>query len=62
MRALCGARLVVTEAMHGAILADILRKPWVAFSFGRQFAEDKLQDRVQAFGLPPESPSAEWIL
>lgn len=52
MRALCGARLVLTEAMHGAILADILRKPWVAFSFGRQFAEDKWQDWVQAFDLP----------
>ncbi|MDX5371548.1 MAG: polysaccharide pyruvyl transferase family protein [Pseudomonadaceae bacterium] len=51
MRALCNARLVITEAMHGAILADILRKPWVAFSFGRQFAEDKWQDWAQAFDL-----------
>lgn len=44
MRALCGARLLPSKVMHGAILADILRKPWVAFSFGRQCAEDKWQD------------------
>lgn len=50
-RALYNARLVITEAMHGAILADNLRKPWLAFNFGWRFAEDKWQDWAQAFDL-----------
>jgi succinoglycan biosynthesis protein ExoV len=38
------ARLVLAEAMHGAILADVVRVPWRAFSFGRQFNLDKWLD------------------
>jgi succinoglycan biosynthesis protein ExoV len=51
MRELASARLVLAEAMHGAILADIVRVPWVAFSFGRQFSEDKWRDWSEAFDL-----------
>jgi succinoglycan biosynthesis protein ExoV len=41
---LISAELVLSEAMHGAILADIARIPWRAFSFGRQFSFDKWLD------------------
>lgn len=51
MRALSGADLVLSEAMHGAILADILRVPWSAFSFGRQFNADKWSDWSEMFAL-----------
>lgn len=52
MRELTSADLVLAEAMHGAILADIARVPWVAFSFGGQFNRDKWQDWAEAFSLP----------
>ena len=45
------ARLVITEAMHGAILADTLRTPWVPISFlhHQQF---KWQDWFESMALP----------
>jgi succinoglycan biosynthesis protein ExoV len=51
---LCNADLVIAEAMHGAILADIARVPWRAFSFGRQFNQDKWSDWSEMFGLDIE--------
>ena len=45
------ARLVLAEAMHGAILADIARVPWQAFSFGRQFNLGKWLDWSESFGI-----------
>lgn len=51
MARLASARLVLAEAMHGAILADVLRVPWRAFSFGRQFNLDKWLDWSEAFGI-----------
>lgn len=51
MRAIAGARLVLTEAMHGAILADIARVPWQGFGFGGQFNEEKWLDWAEMFGL-----------
>lgn len=53
MSALAGARLVLTEAMHGAILADIVRVPWQGFAFGGQFNRDKWLDWTEMFGLAP---------
>ncbi|MEE1923645.1 hypothetical protein V0R50_07910 [Pseudomonas sp. 148P] len=53
MSALTGARLVLTEAMHGAILADIVRVPWQGFSFGGQFNADKWHDWAEMFDLEP---------
>lgn len=50
---LAGARLVLTEAMHGAIFADIARIPWVPFRFGPNFLERKWYDWSQMFGLSP---------
>jgi hypothetical protein len=51
MARLCSARLVLTEAMHGAILADIARVPWRALSFGRQFNTEKWSDWSEALEL-----------
>ncbi len=59
LRELCSARVVITEAMHGAILADIVRTPWVAFQFGRQFSEDKWYDWSEAFGMTLRFESIE---
>lgn len=51
MARLASARLVLAEAMHGAILADVARVPWRAFSFGRQFNLDKWLDWAEAFEI-----------
>ncbi|WOC79429.1 hypothetical protein RTE98_02605 [Stutzerimonas frequens] len=51
MARLASARLVLAEAMHGAILADVVRVPWRAFSFGRQFNLDKWLDWSDAFEI-----------
>ena len=50
------ARLVITEAMHGAILADTLRTPWVPIQFlhHHQF---KWQDWFDSIELPYECRS-----
>ena len=54
IKAVHSARLVLTEAMHGAILADIVRAPWKAFSFGRQFNGEKWLDWAEMFELDHE--------
>lgn len=54
MSAMAGARLVLSEAMHGAILADIARVPWQGFAFGGQFNHDKWLDWSQMFDLQPQ--------
>lgn len=54
LQGLRSADLVLAEAMHGAILADILRVPWRALSFGRHFNTDKWFDWSEAFDLPLE--------
>ncbi|MDR2187314.1 MAG: polysaccharide pyruvyl transferase family protein [Azonexus sp.] len=51
MAGLVRARLVLTEAMHGAILADMARVPWRAFSFGKQFNRDKWLDWAEALEI-----------
>lgn len=51
-RRLSEASFVLAEAMHGAILADILRIPWRSFSFGGQFNQEKWLDWAEALELP----------
>ena len=47
------ARLVITEAMHGAILADTLRTPWVPIEF-MYHHKFKWQDWFDSIELPYE--------
>lgn len=51
MEVIGSADLVITEAMHGAIFADIARVPWCAFTFGRQFHQEKWLDWSEMFDL-----------
>ena len=51
---LANARHVVAEAMHGAILADIMRIPWSPFKFGQDFLDSKWFDWMEMFGLQVE--------
>lgn len=48
------ARLVITEAMHGAILADALRTPWIPIEF-LHHQKFKWQDWFDSMELPYES-------
>lgn len=48
------ARHVIAEAMHGAILADVMRVPWTPFRYGREFLDSKWFDWMSMFGLEVE--------
>jgi succinoglycan biosynthesis protein ExoV len=54
LRDLDGASLVVTEAMHGAILADVLRIPWVPVSAYPHINQFKWGDWTDSMALPYE--------
>lgn len=49
--AIAGARLVVAESMHAAILADALRVPFVAVTTSRNVNGFKWQDWASSLGL-----------
>ncbi|WP_380872515.1 hypothetical protein ACFB49_34450 [Sphingomonas sp. DBB INV C78] len=46
------ARLVVTEAMHGAIVADTLRIPWIPVIISPEVSVFKWRDWLGSIGLP----------
>lgn len=46
------ARLVVTEAMHGAIVADTLRIPWIPVAISPAIEEFKWRDWCLSMNLP----------
>lgn len=46
------ARLVVTEAMHGAIVADTLRIPWIPVAISPAVEEFKWRDWSQSMDVP----------
>jgi succinoglycan biosynthesis protein ExoV len=52
LRILGGARLVVTEAMHGAIVADTLRIPWIPVVCSPEIATFKWRDWTASLDLP----------
>lgn len=46
------AKLVVTEAMHGAIVADTLRVPWIPVMISPEVSIFKWRDWASSLGLP----------
>ncbi|WP_159981790.1 MULTISPECIES: polysaccharide pyruvyl transferase family protein [unclassified Novosphingobium] len=61
--ALAGARLVLTESLHGAILADAYGVPWRGFAVSRNFSTAKWADWTRSLDLnveialvPPPDP------
>lgn len=60
MKAFARARLVVTEAMHGAIVADTLRIPWIPIAITPTLDEFKWRDWCGSMDLPyaPQSVPA----
>lgn len=61
--ALAGADLVLTESLHGAILADSFGVPWRAFTVSRNFSTAKWADWSASLGMqvdvtivPPPDP------
>ncbi len=61
------ARLVVTEAMHGAIVADALRIPWVPVRLSPRFDTFKWLDWTLSMGVPlapvdvPPASLRQWV-
>jgi len=51
LAAIGGANLVITEAMHGAILSDTMRVPWVPAASSRKILDFKWQDWTRSLGL-----------
>ena len=51
IRAIASLERVVTEAMHGAIVADAVRTPWVAVSIADAFEPSKWCDWAGSLGL-----------
>ena len=52
IRRLAGAKLVVTESLHGAILADAFRVPWVAMGISPTFNSYKWLDWGDSMEMP----------
>ncbi|RAI54624.1 polysaccharide pyruvyl transferase family protein [Roseicella frigidaeris] len=60
---IAGARLVLTESLHGAILADVYGIPWIAFATSKNFGISKWVDWTLSLGrdfalamVPPPDP------
>jgi succinoglycan biosynthesis protein ExoV len=59
---LLATETLITEAMHGAIVADALRVPWIAVSSHPQIVAMKWEDWSRSLGIThePESLPAIW--
>lgn len=52
LRELQATELLLSEAMHGAIVADAVRVPWIPVRMYGKFAEFKWQDWAQSIRVP----------
>jgi len=52
IRRLAGAKLVLTESLHGAILADAYGVPWLPFTTVQSFSTFKWLDWTLSVGVP----------
>ncbi|HUN21845.1 MAG TPA: polysaccharide pyruvyl transferase family protein [Anaerolineales bacterium] len=65
---IASSELLITEAMHGAILADAFRVPWTRIQIyshyfeGRQVAEQKWLDWLYSMELKPQTVSFSPLL
>lgn len=64
---IASAELVVTESLHGAIIADVYGIPWTAFCTSRNFGSSKWVDWLATLGMDFESalvppPNAAQLL
>ena len=57
-----GCKNIITEAMHGAIVADVLRVPWCAVSFGPKFLPSKWQDWGTALNIVPKIQAIPFVI
>lgn len=51
LRKIASSKLVIADAMHAAICADVLRRPWVAASSSKDINSFKWRDWTQSMGL-----------
>lgn len=58
IRKIIGADLVVTESMHGAIMADAFRIPWVPIKISNEFNDHKWNDWAAGLGLTINAPES----
>uniref|UniRef100_B0T440 ExoV-like protein n=1 Tax=Caulobacter sp. (strain K31) TaxID=366602 RepID=B0T440_CAUSK len=53
IRAIMGKRLILTESLHGAILADTYGVPWLPFAISGNFSAFKWFDWTASVGVSP---------
>lgn len=53
IRMIAGAEQVITESMHGAIVADAFGVPWTGFGFHHLFNHGKWQDWASSLAVTP---------
>lgn len=61
LESIARAKLLLTEALHGAIVADTLRVPWIPVRVYRNFLEFKWKDWTESLGLALEIQEAPPI-
>jgi succinoglycan biosynthesis protein ExoV len=57
-----GCDYIITEALHGAIIADLFRKPWVSISTGAQVYDFKWNDWCQSLNLSYQPYSFDGLV
>ncbi|KAA3631260.1 MAG: hypothetical protein DWQ08_05060 [Proteobacteria bacterium] len=56
------SKVLLSEALHGAIVADALRVPWIPIVMSKQISQFKWKDYCASLGMPyqPVSIAPEW--